>query len=65
MDVDPRAEDEARAAALREAEDLEARMRRLLATKEDPMHDGESTVQRRRRLEGEEPSPASDEAEAS
>src|SRR5699024_2874702 len=45
---------------LREAQELEARMRRALATKEDPLRDGESTSERLRRLEaadaeGEEP----------
>ncbi|HLQ80218.1 MAG TPA: hypothetical protein VK122_03915 [Brachybacterium sp.] len=37
--------------ALREAQELEARMRRALATKEDPLRDGESTSERLRRLE--------------
>ena len=45
---------------LREAQELEARMRRALAAKEDPLRDGESTSERLRRLEaadaeGEEP----------
>jgi hypothetical protein len=37
---------------VRAALELEARMRRALATKEDPLHDGESTSERLRRLEG-------------
>lgn len=37
---------------IREAQELEARMRRALATKDDPLHDDESTSQRLRRLEG-------------
>lgn len=37
--------------ALREAQELEERMRRALATKEDPLRDGESTSERLRRLE--------------
>lgn len=36
---------------IREAQELEARMRRALATKEDPLHDDESTSERLRRLE--------------
>lgn len=36
--------------AIREAQELEARMRRALATKEDPLRDDESTVERLRRL---------------
>lgn len=39
--------------ALREAEQLEARMRRALATKDDPLRDDESTSERLRRLEAE------------
>lgn len=39
--------------ALREAEELEARMRRALATKDDPLRDDESTSERLRRLEAE------------
>ena len=39
---------------LREAQELEARMRRALATKEDPLRDGESTSERLRRLEQEQ-----------
>lgn len=39
--------------AIREAEELEARMRRALATKQDPLRDGESTSERLRRLEQE------------
>ncbi|MGP9680955.1 hypothetical protein [Brachybacterium sp. AOP3-A1-3] len=35
---------------LREAQELEATMRRALATKEDPLHDDESTSARLRRL---------------
>lgn len=41
--------DRAEDPALREAQELEERMRRMLATKEDPMHDDESTVERMRR----------------
>ena len=36
---------------IREAQELEARMRRALATKEDPLSDSESTSERLRRLE--------------
>ena len=36
---------------IREAEELEERMRRALATKEDPLSDDESTSERLRRLE--------------
>ena len=39
--------------AVREAQELEARMRRALATKEDPLSDSESTSERLRRLERE------------
>lgn len=39
---------------LREAQELEARMRRALATKEDPLRDDESTSKRLRRLEQEQ-----------
>lgn len=35
--------------AIREAQELEERMRRALATKEDPLHDDETTVERLRR----------------
>ncbi|MGO1285857.1 MAG: hypothetical protein ACTHUU_12140 [Brachybacterium sp.] len=38
---------------LREAQELEAKMRRALATKDDPLRDGESTSERLRRLERE------------
>lgn len=38
---------------LREAQELEAKMRRALATKEDPLRDDESTSARLRRLEEE------------
>jgi len=38
---------------LREAQELEARMRRALATKENPLSDSESTSERLRRLERE------------
>ncbi|GAA4526141.1 hypothetical protein GCM10023160_20300 [Brachybacterium paraconglomeratum] len=38
---------------IREAQELEARMRRALATKEDPLRDDESTSERLRRLEQE------------
>lgn len=37
---------------IRETQELEARMRRALATKDDPLHDDESTAQRLRRLAG-------------
>lgn len=37
---------------IREAQELEARMRRALATKEDPLRDDESTSERLRRLRG-------------
>ncbi|HEX7351783.1 hypothetical protein [Brachybacterium sp.] len=37
--------------AIREAQELEERMRRALATKEDPLRDGESTSERLRRLD--------------
>lgn len=36
---------------IREAQELEERMRRALATKEDPLRDDESTSERLRRLE--------------
>lgn len=35
---------------IREAQEYEARMRRLLATKEDPLRDSETTSERMRRL---------------
>ncbi|GAA1293437.1 MULTISPECIES: hypothetical protein [Brachybacterium] len=35
---------------IREAQELEAKMRRALATKEDPLRDDESTSERLRRL---------------
>jgi hypothetical protein len=38
---------------IREAQELEERMRRALATKEDPLSDGESTSERLRRLDRE------------
>ena len=38
---------------IREAQELEARMRRALATKENPLSDSESTSERLRRLERE------------
>ena len=38
---------------IREAQELEARMRRALATKENPLSDSESTSDRLRRLERE------------
>ncbi|WP_394214170.1 hypothetical protein [Brachybacterium vulturis] len=49
---------------LREAQELEARMRRALATKEDPLHDDESTSERLRRLasEGARSAESADEA---
>lgn len=40
-------------ARLREAQELEERMRRALATKEDPLRDSETTSERLRRLERE------------
>lgn len=40
---------------VREAQELEKRMRRALATKEDPLRDDESTSERLRRLESEGP----------
>ncbi|WP_193104060.1 hypothetical protein [Brachybacterium sp. FME24] len=39
--------------AIQEAQELEATMRRALATKEDPLRDDESTSERLRRLAGE------------
>lgn len=39
---------------IREQQEYEARMRRALATKEDPLRDDESTVERLRRLAREE-----------
>lgn len=39
--------------AIREHQELEERMRRALATKEDPLRDDESTSERLRRLEAE------------
>lgn len=45
---------------VREAQELEKRMRRALATKEDPLRDDESTSERLRRLEDEDPEPTSD-----
>ncbi|MGO2311309.1 hypothetical protein ACTXKH_02860 [Brachybacterium tyrofermentans] len=63
MSVDPnvdhhahdREDDDARSddPALREAQELEAKMRRALATKEDPLRDDESTSARLRRLDAE------------
>lgn len=38
---------------IREAQELEARMRRALATKEDPLTDSETTSERLRRLDRE------------
>lgn len=38
---------------LREAQELEARMRRALATKEDPLTDAETSSERLRRLDRE------------
>ncbi|MGP9539629.1 hypothetical protein ACT3SP_16635 [Brachybacterium sp. AOP43-C2-M15] len=38
---------------LRETQELEERMRRALATKDDPLRDGETTSERLRRLEKE------------
>lgn len=49
---DPEGEDElSDNPAIREAQLLERRMRRALATKDDPMHDNERTVDRLRRAE--------------
>ncbi|APX32261.1 hypothetical protein BH708_05455 [Brachybacterium sp. P6-10-X1] len=45
---------------VREAQELEQRMRRALATKEDPLRDDESTSERLRRLESEDPEPTED-----
>ncbi|MDN5900255.1 MAG: hypothetical protein L0H74_09325 [Brachybacterium sp.] len=47
-------------ARIREAQELEARMRRALATKEDPLRDDESTSERLRRLDAEASSDAAD-----
>lgn len=47
---------------IRAAQELEARMRRALATKEDPLHDGESTSERLRRLEGRDAAGEADDA---
>lgn len=44
-------EQQAEDTRIREAQELEARMRRALATKEDPLRDDESTSERLRRLE--------------
>lgn len=43
---------------IREAQELEARMRRALATKEDPLRDDESTSERLRRLEADPSAPS-------
>jgi hypothetical protein len=48
--------------ALREAQELEERMRRVLATKEDPLRDDESTSERLRRLAGDGSAEASSES---
>lgn len=48
---------------IREAQELEARMRRALATKENPLSDSESTSERLRRLER-EGAPSADSAES-
>ncbi|MBB5831129.1 hypothetical protein [Brachybacterium aquaticum] len=50
---------------IREAQVLEERMRRALATKEDPLSDGESTSERLRRLERERLAGAEGSAEGS
>ena len=47
---------------IREAQELEARMRRALATKENPLSDSESTSERLRRLEREAAEGTSDDA---
>lgn len=49
---------------IREAQELEARMRRALATKENPLSDSESTSERLRRLER-EGAPSAESAESS
>ena len=43
---------------LREAQELEEKMRRALATKDNPLRDDESTSERLRRLEREHSSPS-------
>ncbi|MEO2097427.1 MAG: hypothetical protein ABGX90_09830 [Brachybacterium sp.] len=48
---------------IREAQELEERMRRALATKEDPLSDSESTSERLRRLER-EGAPSAESAES-
>ena len=48
---------------IREAQELEARMRRALATKENPLSDSESTSERLRRLERED-APSAESAES-
>ncbi|MGY5764870.1 hypothetical protein ACXET9_06700 [Brachybacterium sp. DNPG3] len=48
--------------AIREAQLLERRMRRALATKDDPMHDDESTVARMRRQAAEDEAAEADRA---
>ena len=48
---------------IREAQELEERMRRALATKEDPLRDSESTSERLRRLER-EGAPSAESAES-
>ncbi|WP_062950348.1 hypothetical protein [Brachybacterium sp. sponge] len=48
---------------IREAQELEARMRRALATKENPLSDSESTSERLRRLER-EGAPSAESAES-
>lgn len=48
---------------IRAAQELEAKMRRALATKEDPLSDGESTSKRLRRLDAEQAAEASGPAE--
>lgn len=45
---------------IRAAQELEAKMRRALATKEDPLSDGESTSERLRRIDGEGPAAGSE-----
>lgn len=48
---------------IREAQELEERMRRALATKEDPLSDSESTSERLRRL-GREGAPSAESSES-
>lgn len=54
-------EDRSEDPVLREAQELEEKMRRALATKDDPLSDSESTSERLRRLEREKSSPSTPE----